>query len=264
MKWPAELGIVRHGESTYNALKEQKKNDPLYQRFKAKYEEVPDWSAPLPQDLIDLAVEISRKFSLGVSDYDTPMTARGEEQAVQTGKQLQKLVDLPDVIFVSPFLRTRQTLDFMTTGWPELKEVKTFSEERICEKSPGLAALYNDWRVFNVLHPEQKRYRDLFGKLVDYGYSYPNGENIATARERIRTWVTTLIREFAGKRVLAITHHLTILAVRAQLERLSPEEFIRLDQQEKPVNCGVTIYRGDPAQGEDGRLVLAVYNQKLY
>ncbi len=263
MKWPAEVVIVRHGESTYNALKGQKENDPLYQHFKAKYKEVSDWGVLLPQDLVNLANEIGQKFSLGVSDYDTPMTAKGEEQAVQTGEDLQKFIALPDVIFVSPFLRTRQTLDFMTKGWPELARVKTYSEERIREKSPGLTGLYNDWRIFNVFHPEQKRYRDLYGELADYWYTYPNGENIPQARDRIRSWVTTLIREFAGKRVLAVTHHLTILAVRAQLERLSPEEFIRLDRQEKPVNCGVTIYRGDPAQGEDGRLVLAVYNQKL-
>jgi broad specificity phosphatase PhoE len=79
----------------------------------------------------------------------------------------------------------------------------------------------------------------------------------------ISLWVNTLIREYAGKRVLAVTHHLTILAIRAQLERLGPEEFIALDRNEKPINCGVTIYRGDPNQGEDGRLILAQYNQKL-
>jgi broad specificity phosphatase PhoE len=137
-------------------------------------------------------------------------------------------------------------------------------EERIREKSPGLAALYNDWRVFNILHPEQKRYRDLFKNLADYWYAYPNGENVHHARELIRAWVNTLVREYAGKKVLAVSHHLTILAIRAQLERLGPEEFVALDRNEKPINCGVTIYRGDPDQGEDGRLVLAKYNEKLY
>lgn len=264
MKWPNELVIVRHGESVYNALKAQKENDPLYQFFKQKYEEVSDWEASLPDELVKLAKEIARKFSLGISDYDTPMTEHGKEQSVRTGEELRKLIELPGAVFVSTFLRTRQTLEYIIQGWPELAAIRTYTEERIREKSPGLAVLYNDWRVFNVLHPEQKRYRDLFGNLAEYWYKYPNGENIADARRDIRSWVTTLIREFAGKRVLAISHHLTILAVRAHLERLSPEQFVALDKAEKPVNCGVTIYRGDSNQGKDGRLILAVYNQKLY
>jgi hypothetical protein len=61
-----------------------------------------------------------------------------------------------------------------------------------------------------------------------------------------------------------MTHHLTILSARANYERLSPEEFIKLNDHEKPVNCGMTIYRGDPHQGRDGRLVLETYNQKFY
>lgn len=264
MKWPEELVIVRHGESEYNALKAKKEEDPFYQEFKRRYEEIRDWKAPLPAELTEMAKEVASRFSLGVSDFHTPVTELGIGQAVKTGSKLKDTIPLPDIIFVSPFVRTRQTLACMALGWPELKRVKTYSDERIREKSPGLAALYNDWRVFNVLHPEQKRYRDLFGELADYWCAYPNGENVHHARELIRSWITTLIREFAGKKVLAVSHHLTILATRAHLERLSPEEFIDLDENQKPINCGVTIYRGDPTQGEDGRLVLAQYNKKLY
>ena len=264
MKWPKELTIVRHGESTYNKLKAKKERNPFYQKFVIRYEEIQDWGAPLPNDIIEMAEEITREFSLGMSDFHTPMTKDGREQAFITGQMLEHEILLPDVIFVSPFMRTAETLREMIIGWPELAEVKTYSEERIREKSPGLAALYNDWRVFNVLYPEQKRYRDLFGELVDYWYRYPNGENIPDARELLGSWVTTLIREFSGKRVLAVSHHLTILAMRAHLERLGTEEFIELDKDEKPINCGVTIYRGDPKQGKDGKFILARYNEKLY
>lgn len=264
MKWPEELVIVRHGQSVYNALKAQKEKDPFYQEFKKEYGKIGDWETPIPPELEEMAREVARRFSLGVSDFHTPMTEIGKAQAIETGEKLQEVISLPDVIFVSPFVRTAQTLECMIQGWPELGSVKTYPEDRIREKSPGLAALYNDWRVFSVLHPEQKRYRDLFRELADYWYRYPNGENVHAARELIRSWVTTLIREFSGKKVLAISHHLTILAMRAHLERLSPEQFIQLDRNEKPVNCGVTIYRGDPTQGEDGKLVLFKYNKKLY
>ena len=83
-------------------------------------------------------------------------------------------------------------------------------------------------------------------------------------RQRNLSWIATLTREFAGKRVMAITHHLTILSTRANFERLSPERFIHLDEHEKPVNCGVTRYEGNPAVGRQGRLELAEYNRKYY
>jgi hypothetical protein len=63
---------------------------------------------------------------------------------------------------------------------------------------------------------------------------------------------------------MAVTHHLSILALRANLERFGAPEFQRLDNEEKPINCGVTIYRGNPNAGEDGHLELDRYNQKLY
>ena len=58
--------------------------------------------------------------------------------------------------------------------------------------------------------------------------------------------------------------HLTILGVRANLERLSAEEFERLDQEQKPINSGVTTYKGDPTQGQNGRLILTAYNLNLH
>ena len=56
---------------------------------------------------------------------------------------------------------------------------------------------------------------------------------------------------------MAITHHLTILATRANFERLSPEEFLHLDKHDKPLNCGVTRYIGNPNLGSRGKLVLS-------
>jgi hypothetical protein len=74
----------------------------------------------------------------------------------------------------------------------------------------------------------------------------------------------TIVRDYFEKKILAVTHHLTILSLRANLERLNSKEFIRLDHQEKPINAGVTIYKGHPELGSNGKLILEVYNLKLY
>lgn len=76
--------------------------------------------------------------------------------------------------------------------------------------------------------------------------------------------MSTVIREHAEENVLVVSHHLTLMSIRANLERWTPEQFIETDQNQKPINCGVTIYKGEPGQGKDGRLALEQYNQKLY
>lgn len=264
MKWPSELVVVRHGESVYNALKAQKANTSLYREFRARCEEVTDWTAPLPLELAKLARKVQKEFTLGISDYKTPLNDEGVEQAKVTAEKLARITNVPDIVFVSPYMRTMQTWEHMKERWQELESAKFYEEERIREREHGLLIPYNDWWLMTIFHPEQKVFYDSLKEYAEYSYTYPQGENVPMVRDRIRSWISTLIREFAGMRVLAITHHVTILALRANLERLSAEEFIRLDKEEKPVNCGVTIYRGDPNQGEDGRLILTHYNQKLY
>ncbi len=167
----------------------------------------------------------------------------------------------PHVVYVSPYFRTRNTFDCMRSEWSALGDSKIVQEDRIREQEHGLSLLYNDWRVFHVMHPEQKDFRELQGP---YWYQYPQGESVSMVRDRIRSFLTTLVREDSGKRVMLVTHHLTLLSIRAILERLPPEQFVELDENHKPVNCGVTIYDGEPDKGSDGKLTLAIYNQKFY
>lgn len=255
MKWPKSLTLIRHDTSAFNVLKGKKKDDASYRKFRRAYQR-DLWSAESKK----LALHIQEKFALDKGDHNTPLARGAGFLASRVGKKLKDVIAVPDVIFVSPYLRTRLTLGLIAEGWPALQKVKTVEEERIREQDAGLSLLYNDWRVFNVMHPEQEKLRK---RLNAYWYRYPQGENIPDVRERLRSWLGTLIRDYSGKNVLAITHHMAILALRANLERLGAEEFIRLDREEKPINCGVTIYRGRPEKGKDGKLILDVYNQAL-
>jgi broad specificity phosphatase PhoE len=257
MKWPTELLLIRHAESAYNNLKKTKEADPEYQRFRQLFEF--DRSHA---EILSLALLLQERHSLGCSDRQTPITTAGERQARITGKRMRDAgVDPPEIIFVSPYLRTLETLRLLKEEWPELQAARAYREERIREKDHGLALLYNDWRIYHVLQPEQGRLHDLLG---DYDYRFLNGENIPDVRQRTHSWITTITREFAGKRVMAITHHLTILATRANFERMGPEEFLHLDQHEKPVNCGVTRYVGKATLGSRGKLELEEYNRRYY
>ncbi len=257
MKWPKSLTLIRHGESAYNVLRAKKEQDPEYQLFKAQYE-----AGDASQETIDLAKVIKAKYSLGVGDYNTPLTEEGKRQARITGHTLEKSdTPPPDVIIYSPYLRTRETLEELSIGWKALHLVPRVEDDRIREQEHGLSILYNDWRVFHIFHPEQ---RELYSLQGDYWYQYPQGESMSQVRDRVRSMYATLIREYSEKHVLMITHHLTILSIRATLERLTPEQFLDLDENNKPVNCGITEYVGMPNQGRDGKLRLVRYNSKLY
>lgn len=257
MKWPISLTLIRHGQSVYNVLRAKKQKDPLYQQFTEHYRKRDVGPAAR-----ELALQIKLKYALGVGDYETPLTPEGEQQAIITGEQLLKAgTQIPDVIIYSPYHRTRDTMHSLARGWGELRSVRKVEDDRIREQEHGLAIVYNDWRVFHTFHPEQRELKDLQG---DYWYQYPQGESVADVRDRVRSMLTTLVREYNGQHVLMVTHHLTILSIRATLERLTPEEFIALDKNDKPVNCGVTHYIGKPGEGKEGKLVLQTYNQRLY
>jgi Fructose-2,6-bisphosphatase len=256
MKWPSSITLIRHGESAYNVLRAKKNADPEYQLFKKEYEK--DFQS---DECRRLAKIINERFRLGVSDYETPLTENGKRQAFETGKKLRLEMKLPDAIMVSTYLRTRQTLAGLEEGWPELKKAKREFDERIIEQEHGLSLLYNDWRVFHVMNPKQKEYREMQGP---YFYKFPQGESVLNVRRRCHEEVDMLIREYSEQNVLLITHHLTILSIRANQERLSPEQFIYLDKNEKPKNCGITQYVGNPKLGSNGRLELKLYNKVLY
>jgi broad specificity phosphatase PhoE len=258
MKWPELLLLIRHDISEYNILKEKKEKSVIYQEFLQSYDK--DWQSNETKELVE---QVLSELKLGLGDASTPLLDSEAKRAEEVGKNLRERYgdELPDIIFVSPYKRTVATLQGIMRGWPELESVKIVEEERIRELEHGLALVYSDWRIMNVFHPEQKTLRAFEGS---YWYRYPQGENIPDVRERNRSWMKTLTRDFAGKRILAVTHHLNILALRANLERWDADTFLHTDETDKPSNCSVTTYRGNPNKGAAGRFELEQYNECLY
>lgn len=257
MKWPAVLLLVRHGESWFNEMQKRRRAHPFWQEFIKEFDK--DYTSPRTREL---AEEILRLFPQKYPDYETPLTERGKMQAQKTGLWLKEKIEPPHVVIVSPYLRCRETLVEMTGVWPELKNSEYYTDELVAERDIGEAIRYGNWRLFYVFHPEQKEVYDSLGTCNYYFYRYPQGQNIPDMRLQTRIWTGTLTREFSGKRVLVVMHHLRLLAIRANLERMTPEEFLALDNANPPKNCSVTIYRGEPRIGRagQGKLVLEDYN----
>lgn len=255
MKWPKILALVRHGKSAYNALAERKNSDPLWHEFVQEFNK--DHRAERTRKL---AAEVCTRYPLPYSDYETPLIEYGIKQARMAGALLQTKIPLPDVVLVSPYLRCRQTFGGLAETWPELKRVRRDFDRRLAERNIGLGILYNNWRVFQTFHPEQKDFYEKLGETAYFFYKYPQGQSIVQMQDQDQSLLATLTREYAGKCVLLVTHHLRILSIRATLERLTPEEFIALDHEDPPKNCSITIYEGAQELGAKGKLVQKEYN----
>lgn len=261
MKWPKELVLIRHGESLWNAMKLQKEKDPEYRRFRQLYERDEQNNFKFSKETVMLSRRLREKYTLPISDAELPLTSYGKEQAYKTGRELAKRCGIPNYIFVSPYCRARETLKWLMLGWPKLNASKVIEDERIRERTSGLLDLYNDWRFLNVVHPEQAKLFQLQGRVY---YRLPQGESMLDVQFRSRQVFQTLVRECRNKRVLIVSHGLTILCMRSLLERWSPGTFVKIDASNPPKNCSVIIYKGDSKKGKNGKLVLMTYNKIYY
>lgn len=257
---PSLFTIVRHGESEINALTKRKKQDPLYKLFLEAYGL--DWQS---LETRTLAFAVKQKFFTSKGQNNALLTEEGKRQAREIGARLRGdgLLNVPDVVFFSKAARTSETFECMEQGWPELRgTILMPPDNRLREQEHGLISVYTDKRVMFAIHPEQGQQ---YAADEEYFYKFPNGENLPDVELRAGLWFDEIRRSFAGKHVMVINHYRTILAFRVMLEGLSPQDFIRIEEESLgPVNCGVTVYRKEPARGKSGRLVLQCYNKKLY
>jgi hypothetical protein len=133
MKWPLELLLIRHAESAYNNLKTQKDADPDYRQFRALLE-----NDPLNPEVQAMAIVLHKKHALGCSDRDTPITPMGKAQARTLGAKMRESgVNNPRVIFVSPYVRTEQTLDILQEEWPALRNTTVYRKSESAKKTMG-------------------------------------------------------------------------------------------------------------------------------
>lgn len=150
MSKPRRIFLVRHGESEGNV-------------DRSIYARVPDWKVEL--------------------------TTRGREQAREAGKRLAVESNLSTdfAAYVSPYHRTRQTLDEMLKaplwGCRWIKE-----DPRLREQEWGGAGTF-DPRSWSEIEAE----RDAYGTFF---YRFPHGESGADVYDRCTGFLDTLYRDF--------------------------------------------------------------------
>ena len=224
-KWPACLIVMRHAESEANLRRE--------------------YVEKLNSDEIQIG--------LGMRDADVPLTARGRDQARLAGGYLSRQAPF-DLLFVSPYRRTRATADLVLEelgGKPRL-----VIEERVREKEFGVLEGLTKHGM-RVRFPEEVERRAHIGK---YYYRPPGGESFPDVNLRLHSFLGTLVREHAGRRVLVITHSVVVLLFRRLLERMEEQQVLALDRQDDIKNASLLIYEQGTRDGRSGVLVLKGWN----
>jgi phosphohistidine phosphatase len=61
----------------------------------------------------------------GIPDEDRPLTPEGEQKFREAAKGLARLVDRPDALLTSPWLRAKQTAAIAGAAWGQLEPKKT-------------------------------------------------------------------------------------------------------------------------------------------
>lgn len=221
-KWPDNLIIIRHGQSKRNVMRDlAKKNGQI------------------------------ADFSEGIRDQDTPLTSVGEMQALSLGVELRKRFPFQpehnfktgeskrplDTIYVSPYLRTRQTMAKIIEGLG-YEPGNIIVDERIREIEFGLLDGL-DRRGIEVKYPEEVKRRQREGK---YFYRPPGGESRPDVKLRLRSFIDTIVRDRAGENVIVVCHSVVVLAFRALLEKWNEEQYLQVDKENDVKNASMTHY----------------------
>ncbi len=225
-KWPSLLVVMRHAESEANLRRET------------------------------LHKENSQETHVGLSvrDVDVELTGQGEEQARASGRYLNERFPPFDVLYVSPYRRTRRTADLLIEEMD--RPPRRVVEERLREKEFGVLEGLTR-RGIERLFPEEHRRKRAVGK---YYYRPPGGESFPDINLRVHSFIGTMVREHAGGRVLVVTHSVVVLCFRRLLERMEEDEVLSLDREDEVKNASLLVYRSGVRDGRHGVLIRSDWN----
>jgi len=228
-KWPSRLVVMRHAESEANLRREH------------------------------LESTSSRDTHVGLEDRDVDVTLTpwGREQARVTGRGLNRYGPF-HVAYVSPYARTRQTADLAMAGLRS--KPRLVIEERVREKEFGILEGLTRHGV-KLNYPDEAARKIAIGK---YYYRPPGGESFPDVNLRVHSFLGTLIREYAGKRVLVVTHSVVVLCFRRLLERMEEREVLDLDRHDEVKNASLLIYAPGSRDGRAGVPIRKAWNLTLW
>jgi probable phosphoglycerate mutase len=167
---------------------------------------------------------------------DSPLTARGREQARANGRLLKELVDDLSTLdfFASSLHRTCMTMELAREA-AGLPATGYRADRRLMEGDLG----DHTWRKWSELSDiDRAGYRD-----DPWNHRYPGGESQAEIHARVGLFLGTLTRDS-----VIVTHALPARMIRAHALGLAPADAVRYDHPHAGLmrlTAGAETYFGD-------------------
>jgi len=206
---PAELTLVRHGESLGNRA------DAAAREAKAE------------------------RLDLDQRDADVALSDTGQEQADGVAAWLggAGAAAPPDLVISSPYRRARETAERMVSGL----DVDLVFDERLRERDLGVFDGLTGLGI-RARYPDEAKRRQKLGKFY---YQPPSGESWCDVVLRVRSLLQDLRHGYDGARLWLVTHQAVIMSFRYALEELSEEDLLEIDREVQIPNASMTTYRRD-------------------
>lgn len=177
-------------------------------------------------------------------DADVPLSATGAEQAAALGAWLAAHGDDVGTVWVSPYLRARQTLAIAQQEAGST--VVALSDERLRDRELGVLDLLTRRGVAR-LHPGEAERRRRLGK---YYHRPPGGESWADVRLRLRSFLSDALRadSAASGGALIVAHDAVVLLIVSLLMAWDEEQLLEFAAENTVLNASVThLVRGGDA-----------------
>ncbi len=235
---PKRLVLVRHGESEANKYLNQIIRGEIFS-FPPEFAKLRDW--------------------------DIHLTPYGKEQALATGKYLEKRFGVFDACFVSPQTRAKETFDGIVEGYgakaaAEALKSKERLESRLREKDNGAVNFLSKEEIKRFFPHEYER-REREGKLL---YRVLGGESWYDVKDlRVGSFLNSAYRDYPGGTILVVSHSIVITCFRMKLARLGEPEILELIKKEPIDNCGIVVFEADDG-GKNDHLTLKEWSKVVY
>lgn len=168
--------------------------------------------------------------TVGEFDYKTcpdskvKLTLEGKEQAAQAGRTIGAGFLYDALVYCSPYMRTRQTLQHLSLGASITKKI-VYEDPRIREVDHGYDSI-----------SEQEMVREVQGYFY---YRFKGGESAADCFDRVSGFIESMSRQTKRKhahKVLIVSHGMTIRCLIMRFLHLSVEQYCMM---QNPKNASI-------------------------
>jgi broad specificity phosphatase PhoE len=175
----------------------------------------------------------------------------GKRQAEALGRWLATVPEneKPTVILSSPYVRALETasialMHFQNSETDPERKIQLVYDERLREREFGII----DRLTKKGIQEKFPFQAELYERIRKFYYRPPGGESWCDVILRLRSVMDTLSNEFAGERVMIVSHSAVVMCFRYLFERLTEDEILKIDSETLVANCSLTTYRntGDP------------------